>query len=248
MAHSRSKMLNLVEFVKATPDPFERWEVFRPRTVGESVPPLVPNAIHPTLSSLHHTSTPPHHLPMAYFNNNSYYSTPAPEEFCSYPFLECQTSVAAREVYHQAGPTFASGWPTVDQPGSLTGPSTIPLAATKYGESFAILFIELCLTTSSSAQFRPQSTPTLPCHTGPIGQRSVNPPSRTSLVYRAGATSPRVGRGGELGCQTYQQILVSVIPGLESSRVECSPLANSPDRFLGPTVVRGANRRVLHGK
>jgi len=90
----------------------------------------------PLSQYLHHPSTPPHHPLMAYFNdNNSYYSTSsAPEELDLYPYLECQSSVTAREGYQQLARTFAGGSPTIDQPVSVGGPSTDLLAGTNYDE------------------------------------------------------------------------------------------------------------------
>ena len=70
---------------------------------------------------------------MAYFDNNDniYSASVAPEEFDSYPFLQCQTLAATEEAHGHDTLTFAECLPTADQPGPS---SNSRLAATSHGE------------------------------------------------------------------------------------------------------------------
>ena len=85
---------------------------------------------------------------MAYFNNDSYYSTLfTPEELGSYPFLQSQTFTSTGEVCNQEASSFASGWTAApDQSGFMAGPSSIPPAITNHGENLATYFVGLYLT------------------------------------------------------------------------------------------------------
>ena len=77
---------------------------------------------------------------MAYFNRDNFDSpSSAPEEFDSDPFLWRQTLAAKEEVHQYPAPTFASGWTTQDQHGSVTNPSTSLPVTAGYGEYISIL-------------------------------------------------------------------------------------------------------------
>jgi len=81
--------------------------------------------------------------------DNSHSTSSTPEELGSYPFLWHETLVTTGDVHNQAAPTFADGWPTIEQPESVARPSTSFLTGMNYGEHFSILSIDLCLTRES---------------------------------------------------------------------------------------------------
>ena len=187
---------------------------------------------------------------MAYFNNNdSYYSTSStPEELGSYPFLQPQTFTPTGEVYDQETSTFAGDWTAADQSGFMAGPSTIPPATKNYNENFDTYFADPCLTRES-----PCSTPyvvgSYPAPSYGFYRPAISQPA---LLYHPGMLNGDSFYPSEQEWGTGMPVL-PIDPGkcrfeLKGSRIECSPVACSPNKFPGVTAVRDTNWRALHGK
>jgi len=89
-----------------------------------------------------------HRIPMAYFNNASFYPTPstfAPEEFDAYPldtypFLS-HTS-ATEEVNLPSNRTLDNQWGMVTRPGSMVGEPTNPQATIGHGNHHYSLSVD----------------------------------------------------------------------------------------------------------
>lgn len=158
-------------------------------------------------------------------NNDNFYSAyVAPEEFDSYPFLQCQTLASMEGAHGHDAHTFTDYWATVNQ----QGPSLDShLVATSYGGWSSRPFIDFCLTYESGLESL--SPPFDSYSTNPHGS-DWETVSQSTYPNQPGTLSRDTYFSDGQGFETAATFNPSkYIWDFESSKLGYSPIANSPD-------------------